>query len=331
MTTVAPVPMPAPGSRRAPRFKGKELEAFLVDFEKLAKRAGLKDDDLPTEVLSYCSTSVRELLRRNAKFKGKDWDEAKKAMRLFYRDKSEEQVTVVGLRDFAERMRRKNKVNTSRALDEYAIAFGKRMGDLVAQGQMPDKERDVLFFRGLGKDIRTAIRPELRQLKGKKPLVLDPPTMEEVLKEAQDHFNVLDIDYDPESEDDDSGSDTDDNDNSKGKDKKRAGKVLQVKTVKTRATTPDSGVLALEGVARLAEQVRKLTLTMGQSQVFRKADGSVGGVTLDLMREGLVRFSQETGRLVRADGSQLPPSNGMPGGFAAILRREQCVTSWHGA
>lgn len=167
---------------------------------------------MTTEVLSYCSTSVRELLRRNAKFKGKDWDEAKKAMRLFYRDKSEEQVTVVGLRDFAERMRRKNKVNTSRALDEYAIAFGKRMGDLVAQGQMPDKERDVLFFRGLGKDIRTAIRPELRQLKGKKPLVLDPPTMEEVLKEAQDHFNVLDIDYDPESEDDDSGSDTDDND-----------------------------------------------------------------------------------------------------------------------
>ncbi|OSX64603.1 hypothetical protein POSPLADRAFT_1135772, partial [Postia placenta MAD-698-R-SB12] len=294
MTTVAPVPMPAPGSRRAPKFRGKGLEAFLVDFEKLAKRAGLKDGDLPTEVLSYCSTSVRELLRRNAKFKGKDWEDAKKAMRLFYRDKSEEQVTVVGLRDFAERMRRKNKVNTSRALDEYAIAFGKRMGDLVAQGQMPDKERDVLFFRGLGKNIRMAIRPELRQLKGKKPLVLDPPTMEEVLKEAQDHFNVLDIDYDPESEDDETGSDSEDSEGDKGKDKKRGGKVVRVKTVKSRAPTPDSGALALESVARLSEQVRQLTLTMGQAQ---GASSMRCPQTLDLMREGLIRFSQETGRL----------------------------------
>ncbi|EED81352.1 predicted protein [Postia placenta Mad-698-R] len=272
------VPMPLRGSKYAPRFRGKQLETFLIDFEKLAKRAGLKEEELPTEVLTYCSSSVCDLLRKNAAFKGNDWNAAKKVMRLFYRDKSDEQVTVLGLREFSERMRRKQKVGTSRALDEYAIAFGKRMGDLVSQGQLTEKERDVLFYRGLGG----------------RPLIVDPPSMEEVLKAAQDLFNVLNIDYDPSSGENEWDSDTDSDEGGRHKNKRKKTRVVKVKTEQKGTTIPDTGAL-VEQVTRLSEQIRQMALAVGQAS--RKVVAIAGGVTIDLLREGLVKFASESGRL----------------------------------
>ncbi|OSX56734.1 hypothetical protein POSPLADRAFT_1050433 [Postia placenta MAD-698-R-SB12] len=117
--------MPFLGSKQALRFKGKKLESFLTHFERMAKRAGIKEQELPFGVLNYCSTSE---------------------MRLYCADKGNDRVTVVGLRQFSDKMRREKKVRTRRAVNKYAIAFGKKMGDLVPRALMSESERDVLFF-----------------------------------------------------------------------------------------------------------------------------------------------------------------------------------------
>ncbi|KAF9810217.1 hypothetical protein IEO21_07059 [Rhodonia placenta] len=244
--------MPFLGSQQAFRFKGKKLESFLTNFEWMAKRAGIKEQELPFEVLNYCSTSE---------------------MRLYYADKGNDRVTVVGLRGFSEKMRREKKVRTRRAVDKYAIAFGKKMGDLVPRALMSESERDVLFF------------------------------------------STENLDYDPDSEEEESGS-SDDDEGSRRKGKKK----------KVRVSTQDLTAVVLESVAHLSEQIRWLSLSIGQGRVSRKVAGSVGDarcpLTLGLLRDGLVKFAPDSGQLVRADGSPLPLANEIPGGFAAIIRRE---------
>lgn len=230
-----------------------------------------------------------------------------------------------------------------------------------------------LFYRGLGKNVRAGIRSALEQIKGGRPLILDPPSMEEVLKAAQDLFNVLNIDYDPssgenewdsdtdsdEGKSDSEGSDTSESSGGRHKNKRKKTRVVKVKTEQKGTTMPGTGAL-VEQVTRLSEQIRQMALAVGQGTSHGVNAGltnmppsfSEGGrycwgcgkkegvdldhalnikkcpQTLDLLREGLVKFAPESGRLVRMDGSPLPQANGLPGGFAAIIRRE--YREWKG-
>lgn len=353
------ISMPFLGSQQAFRFKGKKLESFLTNFEWMAKRAGIKEQELPFEVLNYCSTSVQELLERNPAFKGNDWDAAKREMRLYYADKGNDRVTVVGLRGFSEKMRREKKVRTRRAVDKYAIAFGKKMGDLVPRALMSESERDVLFFRGLDEKVRKGIIGTLEQVKGERLTIVDPATMAQVIEAAREYFSTENLDYDPDSEEEESGSSDDDEGESSSEDSSSSGSSgsrRKGKKKKVRVSTQDLTAVVLESVAHLSEQIRWLSLSIGQGRgashvvntgltnappSFSKGGrfcwgcGKKEGVDLDhaldikrcpltlgLLRDGLVKFAPDSGQLVRADGSPLPLANEIPGGFAAIIRRE---------
>ncbi|KAF9802157.1 hypothetical protein IEO21_09961 [Rhodonia placenta] len=118
--------------------------------------------------------------------------------------------------------------------------------------------------------------------------------MEEVLKAAQDLFNVLNIDYDPSSGENEWDSDTDSDEGGRHKNKRKKTRVVKVKTEQKGTTMPGTGAL-VEQVTRLSEQIWQMALAVGQAS--RKVVTIAGGVTLELLREGLVKFAPESGHL----------------------------------
>ncbi|KAI9063703.1 hypothetical protein FKP32DRAFT_1603559 [Trametes sanguinea] len=206
------VAMPDPKDRKAPRFKGKDVQDFIQSLEHLGRACGLAMWELPRYVLRYCSQDVRDVLANESVFTGTDWTAAKARLVYLYESQTRKyKATVKKLRHFAEKQRNRSMVRSRKSLDRYRNKFVKRLGALIEQNQIAENEVRLMFFRGLPRRTREGIMPVLReQLKttGRVMTQTEPPTVEETLAAARDYYSGNDINrFDDDSS---SGSDSED-------------------------------------------------------------------------------------------------------------------------
>ncbi|OSC96480.1 hypothetical protein PYCCODRAFT_1331315, partial [Trametes coccinea BRFM310] len=209
--------MPDPKDRKAPKFKGKDVQEFLLSLEHLARACGIEHSKIPRYVLRYCSHNVRDVLAQEEVLTGSDWLAVKTRLIYIYGSQTRSyKASVKKLRKFAKKQEKKSMVHSRKSLDDYRNEFVKRLGSLVAQNQIAENDVRLLFFRGLPDKVRSDIKSALREtlkLSGRVMSQREPPTIEETLRAARDYYSGDDInrgdDDDDTTDSDTSGSETD--------------------------------------------------------------------------------------------------------------------------
>src|ERR1700759_4126213 len=72
-TAVPIIPMPTPGTGKAPYFKGKRVTDFLDSLEVHASAAQVAFSFLLSHILRYCHSSVRKVVENDTCISGVDW------------------------------------------------------------------------------------------------------------------------------------------------------------------------------------------------------------------------------------------------------------------
>jgi len=270
------VPMLLPGTKHAPRFRGKRLGDFLVTFEQMARNAGILDTEMPKHVLMYCTSSVRRVLKHDVVFEGGDWVKAKEVLEFWYPSYEDSaRYSPDALRRFSKQVEKRQAVRSRWTLDRYACKFMAKTGNMVERARITRTERDMLFYKGLPLNLRKDLRVELEKAVGKHLTVDSPPDMRVVIELARQHYSPDDIDHESES-DKDSDSDSDDSildsesesDSDTGFRRKHKGKgAKEVKTegkTKSKTGTPDKKNSQADAVARLLEEFEQLKIFLTQ-------------------------------------------------------------------
>ncbi|KZT05482.1 uncharacterized protein LAESUDRAFT_760352 [Laetiporus sulphureus 93-53] len=172
--------------------------------------AGIKDEELPSMVLRYCSERVRKGMKYEPEFDSTatDWEKVKERLRFYYSSSDErDRGSASRLRRFSER---KRKVGSRHALDKYIQGFKAKAGNLVARKQITKEEQDILFYKGLPKCLRSEIKAPVEKAAGKPLTQMDPPKMAIVIGETQKHFSEEDVDYSSSSPSDSEEGDSED-------------------------------------------------------------------------------------------------------------------------
>ncbi|KZT07976.1 uncharacterized protein LAESUDRAFT_698039 [Laetiporus sulphureus 93-53] len=226
------VPMPLPGAREAPEFKGKRLSEFIDTLEAMAKAAGVDKADLPNHVMRYCSSEVRRTLKHETAFSStaRDWDKAKERLGYFYSSSDGRQRrSADGLRRFSKRASAEEMVRSRRTLDKYICGFNRKAGDLVDKKLITEEERDALFYKGLPETLREQIKGNLEKDLGRQLTLSAPPPIDNVVDEARKRYNVHDIDYE-----------SDDSESERGKKKKKRSKRKNAAQTSSSSSDSDS-------------------------------------------------------------------------------------------
>lgn len=204
--------MPGPKDRRAPKFKGKHVHAFVQHLEHLATEAGISNEELPGYVLRYCTREVRNVLVNEEAIQGSDWVACRSRLIDLYESQTTQfKTSVRKLRRFAKRQAKKKRVRNRRTLDEYRNKFVLLLGNLVKKNECAENEANVLFYQNLPNKLRSAILPILQgeaKLVGKTVSKRCPPSIEAVWVAAREYYSSDDINR-MDSDDDDDGSDAD--------------------------------------------------------------------------------------------------------------------------
>lgn len=194
------IPLPQPGSSRAPRFRGRDVEDFIISLEAIGKAAGYNDNLLPPLVLRYCSTKVKDTLEPEARCfsSNSPWIDAKWALLYYFAKSDEPSTTADSLRRFSQKTRR---ISNKKSFEDYMQEFMRKSGKLVEKMQISQSECDKLFYKGLPSYLRKKIKPTLAAIaqSERKPLSgQNPPPFRRTVDVVRKQFSSDDIDYSSE-------------------------------------------------------------------------------------------------------------------------------------
>lgn len=114
------VPMPTPGTKHAPCFKGRRVEDFLDALENHADNAQLPHSALLKWVPRYCSDRVRQLSRRHAVWAGDNWAAACAFLVKLYASADRDSlITSDKLRAWVAKHAQEGIFEDSRDIDKY--------------------------------------------------------------------------------------------------------------------------------------------------------------------------------------------------------------------
>lgn len=191
-------PMPIPGTRAAPKFKGKKVMEFIRTIENLAAASHIGEADVASYVPQYCTSAVRRVIEKDKKFKNKPWDEARQRLIKLYKSEDDDPVhSPEHLRMFSRNFREKKTIRTLRDADRYLRKFQSIATPLLdaTTPMVTIDEVDSLFYQGLPDKIRKRVRKRVPE--GDKVLK-KAPTVDDVHEILQTLFNEEDIDARPQ-------------------------------------------------------------------------------------------------------------------------------------
>lgn len=299
------IPLPGPKSSRAPYFKGRDVEDFIITIEAVGRAAGLSESQLPAVVLRYCSSKVKHTLEHESSFfgSGSSWTDTKYILMYYYEKSDESSTSADSLRRFGQKNR---KIGNKRAFESYMQEFSRKRGRLVEKKLIAEGECDKLFYKGLPPALRRRIKPTLATLAEaeRKPLSsVNPPPFRRTVDAVRKLFSADDIDYSSDGEvssssedeeksrrrkrrSDSESSDNKDSDSygySSGSDTGRASrrgrsrkdkKKLRSKTgksLKQQVEEKDSKISQLE------ERIKNMSVTQEPTTTFASAYGESAG------------------------------------------------------
>lgn len=150
--------MPMPSSRHAPQFRGRNLRAFLDDYNIATKGAGWNDAQKCKYLHTYCSRNTRELVRKLNSRSRNDWNATVRDLLSYYHAEDRpERYTRDNLDKF---IRKTRTISNKKHFTEYYREFCRRVQGLKEGITQEDVNR--LFWKGIPKDVRTDVFSELR-------------------------------------------------------------------------------------------------------------------------------------------------------------------------
>jgi hypothetical protein len=105
MTTIPTFEMPLSRHCDAPKFKGKHLSAFLLEFSALVDCAGLNDEKKCTYLMLYGVHKVQKYICVLNEYQIGDYNGLIKKLKEIYPEDEDEKTTMNSLREFVKRPR----------------------------------------------------------------------------------------------------------------------------------------------------------------------------------------------------------------------------------
>jgi hypothetical protein len=202
-------PMPVPGTPNAPLFKGKYVSDFLDTLEALASSSQIPFEHLPGYVLRYCHRRVRDVIEAAPHWTQPDWAVTRAYLiKLYGSNDRKPHISADKVRKWIKHHSRDQTFNSLQDVDQYYREYMTKIPPLLSMHFITSVEADLLFFRGIPRDLQVKICDQLPEAQTK---VHSPPPIDDVLSLLQNEFNQDDIlikdDTDIESDSDISDAD----------------------------------------------------------------------------------------------------------------------------
>jgi len=156
--------MPSVRSKLAPHFSGEidqPVEDFLEEYEELADKFGLTEQEKVETVIRYVDRTQRHVWKSLPGYLDGDWNDLRDDLCEEYVSPSPEgQFSRQKLLDFANKYARK-RMNDETDVINYHRQFNNKAKVLVRSGRITNGERNAIFWRGFHPDDRQALRERL--------------------------------------------------------------------------------------------------------------------------------------------------------------------------
>jgi len=152
--------MPSVRSKLAPHFSGEiqhPVEDFLEEYEELADKYGLTEQEKVETVIRYVHRSQRHVWKSLPGFLDRDWNDLCDDLCEEYVSPSTEgQFSKQKLLDFANKYARK-RMNDETDVIHYHRQFNNLAKILVDSGRITKGKRNAIFWRGFHPDDQQAL------------------------------------------------------------------------------------------------------------------------------------------------------------------------------
>ena len=174
--------MPSPRGKNALRFRGKDIEDFLTEYEHAADHANLTDEKKCEEIRIYFAKKEKRVIDVLDGFIHGDWRALKRELRSLYTSSAERKTYQP--RDIQRFIARKRKITKLTHFDTYRREFLVITSNLEARNALSGYDRNDYFWSGIQPEsLRDVLENELRT----KGLWVDltlPPPMNRVIEVA---------------------------------------------------------------------------------------------------------------------------------------------------
>ena len=158
-------PMPIPTDGKAPRFTGKDIKGFLIDYDALCTQAGYTDNQKCTNFPRYCKKEVRDFVKYlDQVLNPGTFDDLKRVLKIYYGPSDHKKnYTRKSLKEF---VRKPRKIYREAELNEYYRKFTEYSSYLLRKNLMAVRDQNDLFWRGIPEYLQDEALPLLRAIQG---------------------------------------------------------------------------------------------------------------------------------------------------------------------
>ncbi|KAI0026608.1 hypothetical protein K488DRAFT_65748 [Vararia minispora EC-137] len=185
-------PMPLPGSREAPHFKGKRVRDFIDSVNDCITRSGGDADNNVHYLVRYSSTQVRYSLENLEEFKAGlgNWDKAVKILKDMYGARDEPpRANLLMLQSLVQRTASSDFTSLKDA-QKYYRRFVTIAAQLKMRKELTEDVEKRLFVQGIPASTRRRIRP---QVDAKLQSLSSPPAVTQMIGYLNKIYNEDDF------------------------------------------------------------------------------------------------------------------------------------------
>src|SRR6266436_1868055 len=153
--------MPSPRGKNSLRFRGKNIEEFLTEYEHFAEHANLTENKKCQEIRIYFAKREKRVLDVLSGYRKENWRSLKRELRSLYTSSSEKRTYQP--RDIQRFIDRKRKITKLIHFDTYRRQFMVISASLEARNALSGYDRSDYFWSGIRlASLRDALEVELR-------------------------------------------------------------------------------------------------------------------------------------------------------------------------
>jgi hypothetical protein len=186
MATTMYAHMLGPHSRDAPRFKGKRILCFLVEYEFCTTAAHLTASQTICQITHYCDLKSERFIESLCEYNEEDWDASKSHLLEFY--PSEEEKPNYKVDHLIKLVRKHRKLSSIEKFDNYICEFTIVTTALEEWKALSQTDKYDYFWRGIKPvSFHDKIANVLRNSKQWTGLT-NPPPMDEAIQTIKLHL-----------------------------------------------------------------------------------------------------------------------------------------------
>ena len=139
--------MPSPRGKNSLRFRGKDIEDFLTEYEHFAEHANLTSEKKCEEIRIYFAKKEKRVLDVLKGYLSGDWRALKRQLKSLYTSSAEKRTYQP--RDIQRFITKKRRISKLIHFDMYRRQFKVISASLESQNALSGYDRDNYFWSGI--------------------------------------------------------------------------------------------------------------------------------------------------------------------------------------